>query len=89
MVSSRPSGLRTLNERIVCALSSVGLSIRYWMFGAVNVQGSWVGNSWVAGRQPRPAGGSNVTRAARDSNPRAHINVAGMFMCAWVVSIPR
>ena len=35
----------------------------------------------------RSCGGSNVTRTGRTSSPRAHISVAGMFMCACVVSI--
>ena len=43
----------TVNVRIDCALSSVGLSIRYWRLGAVNVQGSSVGKSCVAASSAR------------------------------------
>ena len=78
-----------MNDRNDWSLSSVGLSIRYCRFGAVKVQGSSVGKSCVAGFQLEPAGGANVTRTGRASRPRAHISVAGMFMCACEASMPR
>ena len=64
-----------------CSLSSVGLSIRYWRFGAVNVQGSGVGKSCVAGVQPSPAGGRERDadrprfEAARPHQRRRHVHV--------------
>ena len=68
--------------------SSVGLSMKYCRFGAVNVHGSDVGKSCVPTFQFDPAGGENVMRIASFSWPIAHMNVAGMFMCACVVSMP-
>ena len=82
IVSCLPSALRTVNDRNDWLLSSVGLSIKYWRFGAVKVHGSSVGNSCVAGFQLEPSGGVNFTRTARPSRPCAHIRVAGMFMWA-------
>ena len=88
-VASLPSPPRTVNVRIVCALSSVGLSIRYCRFGAVNVHALSVGKSCVATTHDEPFGGSKVTRTLRASRPRAQSSVAGMFMWACVGSIPR
>lgn len=89
MVNSLPSAFLTLKERTPKSLISVGLSMKYWKFGAVKVKGSSVGNNCVATFQAVPFGWTNVTRTGRMSKPRAHMNVAGMFMCAWVLSIPR
>ena len=50
--------LRTKSE------SSVGLSMKYWRFGAVKVKGSSVGKSCVPTFQFEPAGGTNVIRTA-------------------------
>ena len=55
----------------------------------MNVHGVAPGNSCVAGFQFDPSGGTNVTTAGRSSRCRAHISVAGRFMWAWVVSMPR
>ena len=81
-MSSLPSRLRTLNVRIVCALSSVGLSIRYWRFGAVNVHGSSVGKSCVAGIHDEPFGGSNVMRTLRAVEARAPTSASPACSCA-------
>ena len=67
-----------IDVRKVKLLSSAGLSIRYCRFGAVKVAGSAVGNSCVA--MFHPGCSSKVTRAGRDSNPRAHMSAAGMLM---------
>ena len=85
-----PSGLCTLNERSAVVAQ----------FGRAVHQVLEVGR----GERPRDpasgtaaspafqsplAAGSNVIRTGRMSKPRAHISVAGMFMCACEVSTAR
>jgi hypothetical protein len=82
-----PSG--TVNVRRSNVPTSDGLSIRYWRLGAVNVNSSAPGKSWVATRQLLPAGGSNRTSIGWRSRPTAHRMTAGMLMCACVESTDR
>jgi hypothetical protein len=81
------AGARKVRSR--WRLASIGLSARYARFGAVNAKGFAVGNSWVAARQPDPAGGTISTIAGRSSSPLAQMSAAGMLMCAWVESTAR
>ena len=67
-----PSAFGTVNVLRTKSESSVGLSRKYCRFGAVNVNGSLVGNSCVPAFQFEPAGGTNVIRIGRASSPAAH-----------------
>ena len=87
-VDGVPSAFGTVNVLRTKSESSVGLSRKYGRFGAVNVNGSFVGNSCVPAFQFEPAGGTNVIRIGRAFEPRCPQNAAGMLRCACVVRPP-
>ena len=67
IVNSLPSGLVTLNDRTPKSLISVGLSMKYWKFGAVKTNGS-LGRKQL--RRDLPVTASRLDE--RDAN-RTHV----------------